>query len=391
MRFRTSSTPPMHLNPKLQRRMLGYVAVIAVALIVLQLMSSKPQAPNDPREPTPAGFAALDDRVRDGENRPLEPDEFRSFSDDPAQAGQLTESPPVVSRPPVPRNPHHIDPQILRPVEDNTLAIRRTESDAFFHVLDRARQFTPAQLERAAEPGVQYINLMQDPSLYRGKPVTIVGNLWKLFEFPASENDYGLKTLYEGWILTPDSGNRPIRIVCSRLGPGIAVDGERPTSVRITGYFFKREGYNSQSGQKVAPTILAGEIERYISPHAPPPADGLVPIVLGTVVAIGLILATTLVSFAWNDRSSRPKVKKLPPLSSETSEALAQLDYRSIGDQLRELEERDRFPEWYPQPDGGQDSHHSNGHAATADAAPPELPTPLPPTRPPRSQASDAS
>lgn len=371
--------------------MLGYVGVIAVALIFFQLTSRRTPAPNAPARPTPADFAGLDDQVRDGDNRPLEPDEFRSFADDLSGNDRLRDDQPTaVRRPLAPRNPYHIDTDVLRVVQDNTLAIRHSESEAFFHVLDRARQFTPAQLEQAAEPGVQYLNLMQDPTLYRGKPVTIVGDLWRLYEFPASENDYGLTTLYEGWIFTPDSADRPIRVVCSRLGRDLTVDAQRRTPVRVTGYFFKREGYNSQGGQKVTPTILAGEMERYVSAFAPPPADGLVPIVLGTVVAIGLILATTLVSFAWNDRRSRPVVKKLPALTSETSAAMAQLDFRSVREQLQDLEERHRFPEWYPQqPEGNPDAHHSNGHAQSSDAGVPELPTPLPPTRVPTPPAED--
>lgn len=374
----------MHLNPKLQRRMLGYVAVIAIAVACLQLLGRKPAPPAEGDARNPANVEGLDFEVRDAGGRPLEPDEFRSFP-----TTELPATPPgtpEVATRAVPRNPWVIDPTWLTAVQDNTLGIRKDESLAFFHVLDRARQSTPQQLERAAEKGVQYINLMQDPSLYRGKPVTLIGDLWYLYEFPATENDYGLTTLYEAWVLTPDSGNQPIRIVCSSLGSQLKVDGPRPTPVRVTGYFFKREGYNSKGGLHVAPTILAGRMERYVSTNAPPPADGLVPVVLGTVVAIGLILATTLVSFAWNDRRAPPRVKRLPSLSTETSEKMAQIDLRSVREQLRDLEERERFADWYPTATG--ESHEQNGHARDAKASteeanlPPELPTPLPPNRP---------
>lgn len=126
-----------------------------------------------------------------------------------------------------------------------------------------------------------------------------------------------------------------------------------------------------------------------LSMHAPP-AEGLWPIVMGVIVGLGLILAATLVSFAWSVRLSRPQLRKLPEFRAETTEHLATLDLRSLRDQLRDLEERDLYGDWR-QPSGVDDAaHHAANGRVRDDSVPIELPTPPPPTRAPRSSFGES-
>lgn len=362
--------------------MLGYVALIALVIVAFRFLPGQKQGSRgEPTVPVqnndPDAFI-----VRDEFQRPLDDDEFRSYPAD----GLDSRLPANASRDR--SNSVAIDPQLLSSVQDNTLNIRSDEAPAFFYTLDRARQFTSEQMEQAAVKGVQFVNLMHDPALYRGKPVTIVGTLGHLREFQATDNSYGLTTLYDAWIMTLDVDNRPTRVVASSIDPGLSAD-ERPL-VKITGYFFKREGYHANSGQQVAPTILASRIERFVSPYAPPPADGLVPVVMGLVMAIGLILATTLISLAWGDRRSQRRPVRLPEMTQQTAQELASLDIRSIRDQLRELEEEARHAAWTPRPATPPPPPPSTSFPSSSPATPPEidplpdLPTPPPPTRPPR-------
>lgn len=383
MRFRTTSTTPPQLDARLQRRLLGYVAVIAVVMIVFQLFAAKPQTV------APAGTIATpssqEGKVRDRSQRPLAADEF--FSEPPADPRNLVATPQPKA------DGVSMDSNLLATVEDNTLGIRRREAPAFFFLLDKARQVPVEQLAAAAEPGVQRLNLMSNPADYRGRPVTILGELQRLQEFPAGDNDYGLKNLFEAWICTADSAERPYRVVCSRLAPEFTSAGGAalPVPVQVTGYFFKREGYESPSGLQVAPTILANRIEPYAPLNARPPGEGLWPIVMGVIVGLGLILAATLVSFAWSVPLSRPQLRKLPEFRAETTEHLATLDLRSLRDQLRDLEERDLYGDWR-QPSGVDDAaHHAANGRVRDDSVPIELPTPPPPTRAPRSSFGDSS
>lgn len=368
--------------------MLGYVAIAAIALIALQFLPGKRPAgdanhPGNAQDPDQLNF-----EVQEHPQDSLGPDEFRSFPAADVRASREASDAQLQT---AIRSGIRIDPAILVDIKDNTLGIRRDEATAFYEILDRARQTPLERLEKAAPPGVQYLNVMTDPTLYRGRPVTLIGEMWRLYEFPANENAFGIETLYEAWIFTADSGTHPTRVVCSTLDPPLQVGDSQRTPVKVTGYFFKREGYNSPGGLHVAPTILAGRLQPYRSPNAPPPADGIISVMLTVVVGIGLILTTTLLSFAISDRQTPRTAKRSPQLTSETAEQLAQLDLRSVGEQLRELEEQHRWSAWSQEagltsPIQKDNSAQSGGHAELV-----ELPTPLPPTRNQSSNSWDSS
>jgi hypothetical protein len=341
MQFRTSSSTPPHLDRRLQRRMLGYVGLIAFVMLFFQLYST-PRTPAVSKSGQPLSFEQVDYNVRPEVEPQLKDGEFLSpnyvnpADDRSARAAEDRTQPRGVD----------IDPEWLTTVQDNTFGVRSSEAETFFYVLEQARQVPKATLAAAVEPGLQYLNLMTDPTLYRGKPITIVGEMWRLHEFPANPNDHGLETLYEAWIFTADSGTHPYRVVCSQLGPELKVGASQRTPVRVTGYFFKREWYDTAGGGHVAPTVLAGELERYISENAIPSSDKIAPVMLGIIVGIGLILGVTLISFTWNDRTSPRRFRRIHPLTAEEAAALASVDARSVRDQLRDLELREREAEW---------------------------------------------
>lgn len=387
MRFQTSSTSP-YLQAPFQRRLLAYGGLAVIVLIALQWMtgSRRPAVENTEGANAPS-VEQLDFNVREAvTTRPLEPDEFHSFG----------EEDPVVEKAPVDptksqarRHPLWIKPELLQPVQDNTLGIRRAESNAFFQTLDQARLKTPEQLAVVAEPGVQYLNLMTDPALYRGRPVTLIGEMCRLYEFQAEENDAGLKTLYEAWLFTPDSGTHPVRVVSASLGPELQVSDNQRTPVKVTGYFFKREAYPTSDGVHVAPTILAGRLERFLHPHAPPPSEGVAPVLLGIIVAMGLIFATTLISFVISDRRSVTWRRPKPILNSTAIEPMTRVDHRSVREQLQDLEE------WahsgglegqvaWPGSVTNPSSAMGGDEQRPVDDRPVEFPTPVPPTRAPR-------
>jgi hypothetical protein len=370
MRFRSSQSPSP-LDRQVQRRMLGYVAVIAVVLVAFQLLpQGKPAAPPPGPQPDPAAFRVRDEPAE----RPLAPDEFRL---PPAREEFPDPAETVAAPPPTGEADPQLDKSRLAAVRDNTIGVRADEADAFFYVLDHVRRVPARFLDQSATPGVQHVNLMTDPGLHRGEPVTLIGEMRQLDEFPANDNRYGLQTLYVAWIFTSDSGTNPFRVVATSLGEGVQPGGRLSTPVRVTGYFFKREGYPTAGGLHVAPTLLARRINRYWPPNAPPPADGLAPIMLGLVVAIGLILSVTLLSFAWHDRRNPRRSTPLPSLSADHVRRLEELDDRSIADQLRALADRERAAEdgWPAPPPALRNGQSVDEHEVV------NLPTPLPPTR----------
>jgi hypothetical protein len=425
MRFRSPKAPPPFLERRFQRRLLAYVAIAAAVLFGYEVFRAK--RPQPPAGVAPAAIEQLDFNVRDAEpDVPLAPGEFRA----PKSAQDLSRDtdidPTLLDGEADPL----IDRQLLAGIEDNTLGIRSQEAKAFFAVLDHARRVPTSFLDQSASRDVLYVNLMSDPQEFRGTLVTVTGDLWRLHEFPAGNNQKGLTRLYEGWLFSADSGSNPYRIVATQLGAGLVPGPDLRVPVRVTGYFFKREGYRTSTGMHVAPTLLCKQIVRYRSPNAPPPTDGLAPLLLGAVVAIGLVLTVTILSFAWSDRYAERRSMATPSmLDRSTAARMAEVDALSVEEQLRALSDEHLLSERLPTtpkrtPSWRSEAHHSN-HTTTNDSrlaasdpyfvpvlrtdrttegpsqghghrnhgvdpAGVELPTPIPPTRlPRRSAASD--
>ena len=236
-----------------------------------------------------------------------------------------------------------INRQYLDVVQDNTMGIRLDEAKPYYWLLDHARRVAASKLEDAGLRDVQYINLMTDPDRFRGKPITIEGDLWRLYEFETSRNDYGVERVYEGWVFTGDSANHPYRVVFTSLPKGIEPGENLRKPVRLTGYFFKREGYQSNGGVHFAPTLLARRMTINPMPNGIPLTSGIVPYMIVIIMAVGLALLVTTVGFAIGDerstRSSRERRGIHPQFSFADLTVPSPI---SVEESLREFAERER-------------------------------------------------
>ena len=239
--------------------------------------------------------------------------------------------------------PVRIDRRFLDVVKDNTIGIRRDEAEVYYWLLDHARRVPSSALERAAEKEVQYINVMTEPDRFRGEPITIEGDLWRLYELEAGKNQYGVTKIYEGWVFTGDSSNHPYRIVCTSLPGGIEPGENLRKPVRITGYFFKREGYRSNGGVHVAPTLLARRISINPMPNGIPLTAGVLPYMIGAIMAIGLALLVTIIGFAISDgRSAREGMERVRRQPQVSFAGMVVPESVSVEESLRQLAERER-------------------------------------------------
>ncbi|WP_010587190.1 hypothetical protein [Schlesneria paludicola] len=236
-----------------------------------------------------------------------------------------------------------IDKSYLDVVQDNTMGIRREEAKPYYWLLDHARSVAASKLEKAGRRDVLYLNLMTEPDQFRGEPITIEGDLWRLYEYEASRNDYGVERVYEGWVFTGDSANNPYRVVFTSLPRGIEPGENLRKPVRLTGYFFKREGYPSNGGVHFAPTLLARRIGINPMPNGIPLTSGIVPYMIVVIMAVGLGLLVTTVGFAISDerstRQGRQHRGNQPLLSFA---GLAVPSPVSVEESLREFAERER-------------------------------------------------
>lgn len=338
MRFRHLSSPSRSSQLQRRRLVLTLIALVAAGLIALQIARNKQQAA---QQTAPGGDVFGIAPVNYEFTAPASPERLPGVEDLPSASGSPRRLGDVAATTPAAAA---LDKTILADVRDDTLGIRRSEADAFFAVLDHVRRVPAAELIGGSRNDVLYVNLMSDSEAFRGDIVTVSGTLRRCEEFTAND-DRGANRLYEAWVVTGDSSGHPYRVVATALDDGVPKRGAAQLPVTITGYFFKREGYEAQSGLQVAPTILAKTIAVDGSTYRPPLASGALPVLPGIAMAIGLIFGATLIALAWSDRRQRRLPASLPLLSSSVEEAVEQVDRRSVNEQLRELSERHRFGE----------------------------------------------
>lgn len=312
----------------------------------------------------------------------LSPDEF--FTPPPDLGTATPPRPrPDTSPPAAPKGKGNAD---LSPVRDHMLGVRFDESPAFFDLLQDTRRSSLEDLDARVRHDVQYANLMADPASYRGDAVAIAGELWQLTPFRAARNRYGLDTLYEAWIVTPDSAPHAYRVVTSQLGPGLEPGTKSRSPVFVTGYFFKREGYATAHGVEAAPTIIASQLNWDETVVSPAGIAAFPPWMMGLIIAGGLILAATLVSLTLSERRSERRQPRYEPLRAETLTALAALPPVSIDSVLLGMEEHDRVrqfetlrrPHIFKAPALWTNSPRTESNRTSQGV---DLPTPTPPTR----------
>ena len=368
MRFETSQSTPAHSSRRAQQRTLSFFVMIAMLVLVVNVIFTDPvKKPETPAgrtrsQPRDADFH-VDFNIRQEDDRALRSDEViiapsdrtlperfelpidrsRDWLDEQAERGEEWAADAAARERAEARRNTRFNKRVLSSVRDNTVGIRRDESEAYYRMLGHVQRVAPDELELASTTETQYVNLMTEPDRFRGEPLTIQGDLWRLYEFDAGPNDLGLTTLYEAWIFTGDSQPHPYRVVCTRL-PYTLTPGEdirRP--VRVTGYFFKREAYPSRGGFHVAPTLIATTLAPFRLADSVPPTDAILPYMVGVVTAMGLALLVTLLAFTLGDR----RIKRLARQRTlgTISPSFAGVTHRSllsVEESLRQFAEQER-------------------------------------------------
>ncbi len=161
-------------------------------------------------------------------------------------------------------------PQLLtRTIRDDVLGVLQSEMAAWFGILRMSQKLKKSDLETL--PEAQFTLFMDSPQTCRGRAFTLRGQLRRLtpFTIDQSSQSFGLKTAYDAWISTRDSGNQLVHVVAVSADAGLPnpeTEGVSPPDVEMTGYFFKREGYaaKGKTGEGelgLTALFLAGRIQ----------------------------------------------------------------------------------------------------------------------------------
>jgi len=334
-----------YLNRREQFRLLSMVAALALVLICMRVAKNPETWKNFfPVESEPAetdSSGKIDYRVVAEQQTDLNPDEFRSkfantiASESLTTANTTTNSATIANAADEQRSEYIIDPNVLKPVRDNTLGIRHAESKAFYQVLAEADKIDLRDVPAGVIKDTNYTLLMTDSDRYRGQLVKVEGRLKRLAPIPVDKTATSIPALYEAWVFTADSGKNPYRIVCTSIPEGIETAGNIRNNVRIqlVGYFFKREGYAAQgeslSGKlHVAPLILTREFQLVKSRPVSMHTNDLQKYMIAFMVGIAIVIVLTIRSFVLSDRSNnRRQQRSLRDASPDEIAMLAHIDH----------------------------------------------------------------
>lgn len=185
-----------------------------------------------------------------------------------------------------------IPKNVFAKINENALFIRHAEGEAYWTVFAKLKALPQAELEQAALRDVTYTQLFSDPDFYRGRLVTLEGELLQLNKLPPHENPAKIDTVYEGWLRNADSGKNPYVFHCLDKPAGLVTGNKLSEKVTVTGYFFKRYQYPAQSGLTyAAPMLLAKRVNWFPVIQRKAAADPRwVPLLLGGIATVGICL-----------------------------------------------------------------------------------------------------
>jgi hypothetical protein len=216
--------------------------------------------------------------------------------------------------------------QLTGCVEDRTdVGVNPWETLARNYLVNHARQVAIGELAKAARRDVFYVNLMSDPSSYRGEPIHLTGRLHRLIQFEAPKglwND-GIKTLYEAWINPTEKD--PSTVYCVVLTEKPALDlaekFDPAPYVSCDAFFFKIYRYAAKKDAKDlnkrvwrdAPLFMGRTLALATAPKPPEEADSplagtLIP---GVMIAISLLIALFFGLTWWFRRGDRKVQKRI--------------------------------------------------------------------------------
>ena len=353
MRFETPRRPAPYLNSRDQWRMLRLVGLLALVLVGMNVAADPDtwawMFPGEGKDGAAERVPSLDEvdfGVQLGDGDALPPGVFRAdVSTEPPAEKEIDNKPRPEPAAPADCRDVRIDPEQLDHIRDNTLGVRRVEADAFYATLAKARDVPADCLAEAARADVVFTVLMTNSDEFRGVPITVTGEIKRLNVLDAAENAYGIATFYETWLFTSDSGDNPYRIVTASAPEGLPRgDIEEEVRVRITGYFFKREGYAAEGGLHKAPLLIGKTLEPLPRRPAGIPLAQNFPLtryIIGGAAVILVLLGIAVWAFNRSDRKfKREHLDRMAVSGGKDSPDLNGLQESDPGEYLKRLEEQ---------------------------------------------------
>jgi len=221
--------------------------------------------------------------------------------------------------------------QELEQIQDDS-PFRRPEREVWRRLLQVLHETEQAELEKRSEGLVSYGQLFRQSGAYRGRLVTLRGQLRRAERVPMPTNPWGQQYYYQTWFQPVDQPANPIQIYCLELPEGFPLGLQIQEEVEVTGFYFKRLAYQAQDGLRTAPTLVAKTMRWFPRPSLAPERASLTgtPLILLLAGVAGLGIATAVLLYYRGRPRGRFEVPKVvdvshwsPPDEPEPSTSVA--------------------------------------------------------------------
>lgn len=343
--FRNNSTPrkrpPNYLARREQRRLLILVMTLG-AVVALMAKAAQPstwawlwgkQAAQTQSTTVDAETPAYyDTRIRPTSPERLPLDTFISPAKKPAA--------------PTPQGDYFagLRPELFAEIRDHAV-FRGVENESWYNFLTVLRDAEQAELEQSSIGRVGFGQLFEQPSVYRGKVITVTGVARRAFDLQAPPNDHGIESYYQLWLQPMGGPTSPIVIYTLELPDGfpssrVAGSDEARNiyePIEVTGFFFKNWAYSTGSAILSAPLVLSKNV-KWTPQVAAADAANSSAIPLGPVIGIAAAIGLLAVGAIYFSSRYRPtaQVGALAARFQAQTESLRKLEEEDLGPDVAE-------------------------------------------------------
>jgi hypothetical protein len=163
------------------------------------------------------------------------------------------------------------------------------DNAAYALLLKRARGHSPTELAAVSRRDVLLPHLWENPQLYRGVPIHLLGTALRILRYPSKLSETGW--IYEASIITSDAPRNPFVCVFEDAPNELPIGPNVSERVVFNGYFLKIWKYHAGDVTRGAP-LLVGRIGW--EPREPSTADGNNSTLRWSLIAIGAMFAFSL-------------------------------------------------------------------------------------------------
>ncbi|MCG8587326.1 MAG: hypothetical protein MI757_21685 [Pirellulales bacterium] len=148
-----------------------------------------------------------------------------------------------------------VRPELFDRIEENR-EFNSAELAPRVNLIDVLKRTDAKELSKASVGETGFLQLNEQPHVYRGKLVTVVGEA-KQANYERSTVKDGVDQYFVIWLRPKGGPARPIVVYCLEKPEGFPEGKSLNEPVRITGFFFKRRAYAAQDTFRTVPAVFA--------------------------------------------------------------------------------------------------------------------------------------